>query len=412
MTKIERRGWFIVAVHFTTLFFVLGGGYDAQTVFVPELVKQFGWSRAQVGTLFMALSLAAGISAPLAGWLLDLVSAQFVVCAGAGIAGLGLAAASRASGYGEMVVAFLMLGVGMAASGYVPAAFVVSNWFNLARRGLAVGIAMAGETAGAMLMTLIVAYVIASKGWRAGYLALAIPTLLIVIPSVLCLVRTRPTIAGVDKGRTQEIAAGMNVSEAVHSRSFWLIAIAEFGGGFYVTAVWIHLAAYLRGIGYSLEVTAFAVSAAMALATAGQPIMGIIADRVTSRVALATAFVVNAISFILVLYAKHALYLALFIILFGSMLTAPVTLLALLTATSLGLRKYGSLSGIMFLFWVVGASFGPFVAGWIFDLSGSYSSAFLLCAGVSFLSGTASWLTISLPDEYRVDNLVVSGLHT
>ncbi len=75
-----------------------------------------------------------------------------------------------------MFIAYMMLGAGIAAGTIAPAAFVVANWFG-GRRGLAMGVTAS--------------YVIAHWGWRTAYLVFA-PVFLIVIPSVLMVVRSRP----------------------------------------------------------------------------------------------------------------------------------------------------------------------------------------------------------------------------
>ena len=63
------------------------------------------------------------------GWLLDRVEARFVMVTGAVAAGLGFILASRADSFAPMFIAYMMLGVGIAAGTIAPAAFVVANWF-------------------------------------------------------------------------------------------------------------------------------------------------------------------------------------------------------------------------------------------------------------------------------------------
>ena len=90
-----------------------------------------------------------------------------------------------------MIVAYLLLGVRIAAGTVLPASLVIANWFSV-RRGLAMGIANAGSTTGGMLMTLVAGYAIRHWGWRAAYLTLGTPMIVVVIPLVLMLVRSRP----------------------------------------------------------------------------------------------------------------------------------------------------------------------------------------------------------------------------
>lgn len=394
MTRHEKKAWSIVGTHFMTLFFVLGSGYDTGSVFVPALVQHFGWSRVQLGVLFSALGVAMMVSAPVGGWLLERIQASIVVAVGAALVGSGFVVASRANSFAPMMMAFVMLGTGLGASCYVPAAMVLSNWFT-ANRGRALGIAMAGEPVGGMVMNLVAGYAILWFGWRVGYLIVAVPVFLIVVPLALLIIRAHPPVAVIsDADATPHVLDGFEMSEALRSRSFWLIALAETCGGFYVTAVFVHLAAYVIGIGYSATTAAWAVSTVLGLGAIGQPLMGMVGDRTTGRTALALTYGITGLGLIVVLGARHGALLVAFISVFGFMLTAPVTLLPMVMLDSLGRKRFSSLVGIMGFFWALGLSCGPLVAGELFDLSGSYQISFEVCAAAAFLGALASLLCV------------------
>jgi MFS family permease len=78
-----------------------------------------------------------------------------------------------------MIGAYLLLGIGISTATVLPAALVIANWFE-ARRGLAMGIALSGTTVGGMVMTLVASGVIQGWGWRAAYIALGAPMILVV----------------------------------------------------------------------------------------------------------------------------------------------------------------------------------------------------------------------------------------
>ncbi len=132
---------------FFTLFFIFGSGYNTAGVFFTPVIKSFGWSRARLSTLQTALALAAGVSIPLVGWVLDRVEARFVMAAGAVMAGCGFITASLAHSYAAMIAAYLLIGLGIGAATLLPCSMVIANWFG-ARRGIAMGLAMAGTSVG------------------------------------------------------------------------------------------------------------------------------------------------------------------------------------------------------------------------------------------------------------------------
>jgi len=133
MTRQERHGWLIVASLFVTMLAIVGSGYATVPVFVPVLLKEFGWSRATVSLLPSVAALTWGILVFPVGWLLDRVEARMVMLMGAAAVGIGFILASRADSFVPMFLRYVMLGVAIAAATITPAAFVIANWFGAPR---------------------------------------------------------------------------------------------------------------------------------------------------------------------------------------------------------------------------------------------------------------------------------------
>ena len=201
MSEHEKRGWAIVGALFATLF-LIWGPINASGVFFIPVVEHFGWSRGFFSLLVAAAPLAAGLSSPAVGWLIDRRGARQVMIAGASLVALSFAALSRANSAAEFLAVFVVLGVGITASTVIPAALVITNWFQ-ANRGVALGIAFAGIPLGGTGITVFANYVVLHYGFRAGYFAMAIPIVLIVIPLIAALVRTRPVAQAGERSRSR-----------------------------------------------------------------------------------------------------------------------------------------------------------------------------------------------------------------
>ena len=404
--KFKRTGWSMVAAHFATLWLVLGSAYDTGSVFFPSLVRTFGWRRSQVGLLFSSLGAAMTLASPLVGWLLDRLPAQWVVAAGASLVATSMILASDAHNFPVMLVAFMLMGVGLGGSAYVPAAFVISNWFT-ERRGLALGITLSGEGCGGALMTLAVTRVITTAGWRTGYQFLAAPILAIVVPWVLLVVRTRPERSQAEDSHEHESLdlPGLELSAAMATVSFWLIAFAEAGYGFYVTAVFVHLAEFALQAGYNIETAGLFVVLVLVIATVMNPLIGLVADRTAARQMIGSAYVINALGLLTALLIAlkdrvSGVYMAVFLFLFGLVLQAPLQI-PLIIADCFGYKNFGSISGFMGMCYTAGLSVGPFVAGLIFDVTKSYADSFAVCVVVSVLCAIAIWCTTPLCRELQ-----------
>ena len=86
----------------------------------------------------------------------------------------------------------------------------------------------------------------------------------------------------------------------------------------------------------------------------------------------------------MLLGAGHRSALVGYVILYGLTVGAPLVLMPMVTAESLGLRRLGSLMGVTAMFATAGAAIGPVLAGHIFDVSGSYNAAFLVFVAMWF----------------------------
>ena len=228
--------------------------------------------------------------------------------------------------------------------------------------------------------------------------------LVIVVPLVLFVVRSRPapTIDSADlAGARVEtvVVPGVELAEAFRSRSFWLIAIAEF---FYACAIGgtlVHLVVYLIGTGYTATLSTSSLSMIYLMSTVGKLSLGPSADRLSPRIVLALVFAGAALGTILLLAAGSAAMLAGFILLVGIASGSPLVLLPLVFIQSLGLKRLGSMQGAAGILATIGAAIGPVAAGRIFDVSGSYAVAFGTFAAMWLAAALAIYACIPLEQE-------------
>ena len=282
------------------------------------------WSRQQKSILPSVLAASAGVSVLPVGWLVDRVEARIVMAIGALTVGVAFIIASQSNSLAPMIAAYLLLvGVGIAAGTVLLAALVLANWFT-DRRGMAMGIANAGSTTGGMVMTLVAGYAIRNWGWRAAYLTLGLPMIVIAVPLILVAVRSRPPgTVKMSVAQGAEHLEGFEAGTALRTRSFWLIIAAQFCFAFAATGTVIHMVAHLEGLGYSSASAALAMSLIFGFAAIGKVIMGFMADRLTARNTLGLCFVVQAFGIALVFFAASATVVVLFVIVYGALGRGP-----------------------------------------------------------------------------------------
>ena len=398
MSEQDKRGWAIVGALFATMF-LIWGPVNASGVFFIPVIKHFGWSRGFFSLLVAAAPLAAGLTSPAVGWLVDRSGTRRVMIAGASIVALSFLALSRANSAAEFLIVFVFLGVGITASTIIPSALVITNWFQ-ANRGAALGIAFAGIPLGGTGITIFANYVVLHYGFRAGYVAMAIPIVLIVIPLIAALVRTQPVAqAGVEvPAAAGDLAvSGLEVREALRSRSFWMIAIAEVLFATAGVGIRVHLIPYLTGIGYTPTTAAGLFATMFVFSAIGSFAVGSLADHRGGRVMLTAVFATGAAGMAALLGAEHFAAVAVFIMVFG--FVRETHLLPLVIGESLGVRRLGSILGLQALFTTFGFAAGPAIAGRIFDVTGSYSGAWILFTAMALVSALAISATLPLGEE-------------
>ena len=108
--------------------------------------------------------------------------------------------------------------------------------------------------------------------------------------------------------------------------------------------------------------------------------MGALADRLTARLALALAVFSLSCGFLLLTQAGHPPAISPLVVLYGIGVGAPVALVPMMAAESFGLKHFGTLSGLIGVFGLLGSASGPMVAGRIFDVTGLYFPAFIFYA--------------------------------
>jgi MFS family permease len=396
MAEESNGRWLIVWTLFATLF-LIWGPVNAGGVFFLPVVRHFGWSRAWFSALSSVAPLAAGLSSPLLGSLLDRIGARPVMIAGAAMVGGGYMALSRANSATAFLLIFVVLGVGITASTIIPIALVITNWFQ-ARRGAALGVAFAGIPLGSTAVTIWANYLVLHFGFRVGFFAMGMPIVLIVIPLLTAFLRTRPD-SFPSRNAAESTLPGLEVGEALKTRSFWMIAIAEVLFATAAVGLRVHLVPYLSGIGYTPTVAAEIFGAMFIFGAIGSLSIGPFADRLSGRATLAGVFVAGAIGIAALLRALHPAAVAAFLLTFGLTREAPVYLNPLAIGESLGNRRLGALLGIVAFFNTLGFAAGPVIAGRIFDRSGTYTGAWLLFAAMALVSAAAMRATLPLAKE-------------
>ena len=415
MTNQRRQAFVVVASLFISLFFVMGGSAFTVGLFFPPLIKTFHWSHVRLSLMYTAFGLALGLASPVAGWLIDRTGVKLVMTTGAAMVAGGYIAASQAHSFGVLIAVFLVIGAGVGCSTLVPTAVISARWFSH-RRALALGVSITGTSIGGVIMPLIVEHFIAARGWRTAFGVIAAPVLLVALPLILFGIRLpseKPIVRDSAEVKPEDLP-GLELVPALRTISFWMIAVMMTFAAAGLSGAYYHIVPFLVASGYTAHQAAFALSIQAGMLTIGFLVMGYLSDRLSVRIVLPAALFIEGLGVASLLGARNpqfaTLSIAAFLLAFGITSGATSSLVPIIVTESMGLRRIGTLVGLINLFGTLGGATGPLAVGAIFDASGGYGPAFQLCA-LLLVVGALATLFVSPAPGLVIDARSALGTH-
>jgi len=375
----SRRAWIVLLSLLFVQILLFGPIAGSIGVFMEPLIKEFGWNRAQVSAIATAFSISAGVFSLVVGWLLDRINGKWLMAAGLAVTGLTYFVAAQAHSWPVLFTCYIVIGAGFAFAGMTPTAVVAVSWFPN-RRGLALAIAFFGIGIGMAVAPRLITSVVLRAGWRTGMIALGLPMLLLGLPVTLGLIATREREVVDQSGLLAEIP-GLEVGPALRTSAFWLLVGLALLSQTAVGEVFYHMIPYLVRTGYSPQAAALVLGGQAILVSLSAIIEGELADRHGPKWVLAGTFLILAISLVLLLNAgnpQFGLWATIgFILLWGTGM-GNALLGPMMVASNLGMRRFGTFTGIIALVWSVGQGIGPILAGIVFDMTRTYRVPFTI----------------------------------
>jgi MFS family permease len=179
-----------------------------------------------------------------------------------------------------------------------------------------------------------------------------------------------------DRARPPE--ASFTITQALRTRSFWLCALS-FGLGMATQyAIVVHTIPYLISIGQPESVAGLAVAWLTTSSLVGRLVVGWLADRVAKRHLLAALFALQATGTVVFATMTEPWQIAVFLLLYAPAYGGIIPLRPAILADYFGRRSFGAVQGAISGFTSLAAVVGPVFAGWTFDVTQSYRSAYLV----------------------------------
>jgi MFS family permease len=336
---------------------------------------------------------------------MDTLSIRGLITAGALCFAAALTLTAYASELWQIATIYgVLVPIGMVMAGPLPAQTLAAKWFS-ARRGLAIGIVTVGTSLGGLLIPPLVTALQTSMGWRDANLALAALILVVILPPVWLVVRNTPAELGLagDIGtqasaKTAEVEYPHWTTKSILStRIFWVMICAFVPMALAFGAAQQNLAPYAADHGFDTQATAFLVSL-MALVMIGAKIFfGAMADRWSHRLLFMVAIGSLAAALSLMRGAVSYDQLMLMVVLLGFAAGAFLPMMGAIVSSWFGAAAFGRVMGLVGPFTTV-AAIGPWIAGQIRDVSGSYDPAWFWLSVMLLIAVAATLMLGGRPD--------------
>jgi MFS family permease len=388
-----RQGYQATATSFAVLFWIVGVSLWGLPFFYDFMVRQFGWTRAQVTSGNALSRLVVGpLFGFLIGWLVDRFGPRRVIIIGILMAAIALVGLGRISSLGWFYFFYFFNALGYMGGGPLPNQVLLTRSFDRSR-GKAMGFAYLGIGLGGAAVPWMSNFLVRYFGWQT---ALQILGLSVAVFSL-------PLVAWLKEPLRPRAMAGLHAASpkaAFRDGSFYLLTLASMCSIAAVSGTQQNLKLFLSlDRHFTQSVAAGVFSLVLGFSIGGRLLMGWLADRFSKKYVMLLTYLLVAAGIPLLFLGTNRLLLFVSAAIFGIGLGGDYMIVPLMTAEIFGVEILGRLLGVIIVAGGIAEAAAPWAIGRLRDLTGTYTEACFILIGIGLLGGLA---VLGLPDRRRV----------
>ena len=431
-------GWYIVAACIF-IAFITNGIRQSFGIFVLPLSSEFEWNRSAISFAAAIGFLVNGLTQPFMGKLLDRFGGRRLIGVSLIIYGLatfslslktpqswnqflenalppevvlplGIVFEIPANPLQLFFISFMfgfVASVAMSGMSLNNTGALLSRWFRR-RRATVVGLNAAGLSGGSLLLVPFGVFLLQATDWRITWAVFGLMVLVLSVPLAFLFLRDDPSRLGLnpdgDADTDSDYPAGSGRGsrfrrsgsgpldtdrwlQSFRSMPIWQMTLAYFACGYTTAVLSVHFVPFAESLGVPAITAAIIFGIMMFLNAFGSIGAGILSDRFSRKNMLALVYFVRGLAYVALLVSVELLglgvpALVIFAIIAGISWIATAPLTTTLIADVYGVRALGTISGVAFLVHAVGSALSIWLAGFLFDLTGSYTIPFAI-AGIT-----------------------------
>lgn len=397
-------GWLIMITGTLCLFASLGLGRFSLGVLLPSMGRDLHLSYVQMGLIGTLNFIGYLIAVLLCGRLTRRFGARRLIGTALTLIGVSMLLIGWARNLYLILAIYLVTGIGSGLSN-VPMVSLISCWFASNKRGRATGFVAIGSGFAIILSGKLIPYLntVYEQGWRVSWLVLGTIVLCVAVICSLIL-RNSPQECGLlpvgmtenhpDKSRDPFVdPPRISSSIILHCAAIYFL----FGFTYVIYATFI-VTTLIQEKGFSESVAGTFWSWVGLLSLFSGPVFGIFSDRFGRRPGLMLVFAIQAVAYLLIALDLPQIFLYLSIGCYGLVVWSVPAIMAALVGDYAGPERVAALFGFVTFIFGLGQISGPFLAGVLADMTGSFAGSFLLAAVLAVI---AVFLSAFLPKKQR-----------
>ena len=391
------RSWLLLGAAFAT--FSIGAGFmHAYTVFLVTFIEVFGWSRAEVSVAYAMAQAVNGISSPIVGLLVDRLGTRRLILIGGTVLTIGLLISSQVTALWQIILVYgVIMTLGANCLGLVVFVPLLSRHF-VRHRGMAVSVVQSANGFARAFSAPLTTLMISGLGWRNAYLWQGVFMGIVLLP-LAALFR------GAGRGRVRGAVegGGWTLAQAIRTPHFWLLTLVYMLTGLGSFLVALHQLAFAVDVGFDKQYAAGVLGLGAFLSLPGVILTGTVSDyigRELSGVLTYGTSILGVAFGLMITSPDQHLLLWLHACFFGLTWGARGPAITAKTADLFPGPNLGTILGVITIGTGLGAAGGSWLAGFVFDTTGSYRVAFWLSI-LFYVAGSITFWALRRPPAIR-----------
>lgn len=361
---------------------------NIQPLFVPYVIKQFGFSLAGFSLIFTCGAIASAIFSPVLGNVFEKVNIKLLFLLGATLSAVGFMGFGFSHNLAQFYVLAAMQKVGCLLFSGIGVPYLINSWFPKEGRGKALGIAFSGGSIGNVFLQQITSQMLASRGVTYSYIFFGVLALVCSLPIVMIFVRLPKAgeVEVVEENESEEVQTsgfeGLGAKATKQNKYFWLFSIGYAIIAVSISALSTQYATYFTGeLGLNATLVGTLGSVFAAFCLIGNVSGGALFDKIGTLKTMTISMLLQGVAIVALIFCAKVPALAfLFSIAYGLNVYSYMSAPAFMATDVFGKKESSKIFGTISLLFALGYAFGSTLVGMIVDKVG-FGAAWIVMLG-------------------------------